>query len=369
MDTPIDLVASSPKWSWKPCATGRTNCQEMVQDWRNDGVQSYFSEIQVSSDNVGTPQLVLLGTHITDSIYQATIVDFASKTSVAAWRVDGSKCAFDGSLSGKYLGVYSFQDALPYFIGYGKPADLMSNLNLVSLPPGIHNGQAGIEVLRVSDTTLVFDVQAGGRAVRTNLPPGTASYIVSKLPPGADFSDPFVVGSDVYAWSEYGTGAGWSQQYRIDPDGTSVLYRGIPGHHVGAFASDGKTMFWVELYGDPSSTAKSYPNVEIWSAPYTSDPSLLATSAKIVGALPAASMGKAGRAVARGGYYVLGQAYGIAMARISDGLVKLVLPDNNNRLFYWAPYVSDTELWVTESELVPAEHSGISFERIGITWP
>ena len=80
-------------------------------------------------------------------------------------------------------------------------------------------------------------------------------------------------------------------------------------------------------------------------------------------------MGKAGRAVARGGYYVLGQAYGIAMARISDGLVKLVLPDNNNRLFYWAPYVSDTELWVTESELVPAEHSGISFERIGITWP
>ena len=49
--------------------------------------------------------------------------------------------------------------------------------------------------------------------------------------------------------------------------------------------------------------------------------------------------------------------------------MKLVLPDNSNRGFYWAPYVSDTELWVTESEFKPAEHSGISFERIGITWP
>lgn len=373
MDTPADLVASSPKWNWKPCVTGRPNCQEMVQDWRTDGIQSYFTYVQMSADNNGTPQLFSLGTRVTEKLYQLTIFDFASKAPIAAWRKDGSLCSLDSYLFGQQAGVYSFQDALPFLVGYGKPADLMANLTLVPLPDGIHKGQAGIEVFGISDTTMVFDIQAGGRVVRTTLPPGSAPYVISTLPPGTDFSQPFVVGNDVYANSEYGTGDGWSQEYRIDPDGTSVLYRGTKGRHMCGFASDGKTMFWMELSGDANPLASTYPLIEIWAAPYARDPTVLASTAKALGTvpnnLPKGFFGKGGSGVARGGYYILPQAYGVVLARISDGLVKVVVPDNTNRSFYWAPYVSDTELWVTESEFQPAEHSGISFERIGITWP
>ena len=340
----------------------------MVQDWRNDGVQSFFTYVQVSSDSTGTPQMLLLGTKISDILFQLSIFDLTTKSPVAAWRKDGSKCSLDGDLFGRQFGVYSFQDALPYLVGYGKPADLMATLSLLPLPDDIHKGQAGIEIFHVSDTTMVFDIQAGGRVVRTALPPGSAPYVISTLPPGVVLSQPFVVGNDVYAWSEYGTGDGWAQQYRIDPDGSVLLYRGATGRHMSGFASDGTTMFWVELSGDTNAAAKTYPTVEIWSAPYTRDSSVLAKTAALLGTLPGNTLGKDGKAIARGGHYLLGQTRNVALAR-SDGMVKLVAPDNSNRIFYWTPYASDTELWVTESELVPGENSGISFERIGITWP
>lgn len=90
-----------------------------------------------------------------------------------------------------------------------------------------------------------------------------------------------------------------------------------------------------------------------------------------LGAFPAGSFDKgqgAGTGV-WGGYYGVVQGNAIALARASDGAFQLVAPDNSNRSFSMIGYASPNEVWVVESDKQPAEHQGIAFERIGLTWP
>jgi hypothetical protein len=158
----------------------------------------------------------------------------------------------------------------------------------------------------------------------------------------------FVQGDDVYADSEYGT-SGWEQMYRVDPDGTPVLYRGKNGRHISAMTSDGSTLYWCESYGSTDPNAPP-TTTEVWAAPYTNDPATLDATAHLVASIPP-GRGQPGEAVAYGGLYavyVAGTTTTIDVVRLSDGAVRAIVPDAGE--WYTRPvFVSSSELWAVVS--------------------
>jgi hypothetical protein len=98
---------------------------------------------------------------------------------------------------------------------------------------------------------------------------------------------------DVYATSEHGT-AGWSQEYRVNADGSTTLFLSVSNAHAGQLRTDGTTLFWTQTYGTPNLNV-AQQRVEVWSAPYSSDPAAVAANARRLGTFSDVGIGIAVR--------------------------------------------------------------------------
>ena len=209
----------------------------------------------------------------------------------------------------------------------------------------------GLELLpqeaSASDSLFGFDLEPEGIIVQNNL--GSAGITkTSKTAGGLQLLLELVTGSDVYAFSAHGTG-GYGQVYKVNLDGSFVLFRSNPTAHVSAMRTDGTSLFWVETYGSTNVNALQQ-SAEVWAAPYTNDPTTLAATAKKVATVPVSSPGIAGEAIAFSGLYAARfDSYNATLARLSDGATLVVSP-GPSRYFWGLAFVSPSELWAAVGE-------------------
>jgi hypothetical protein len=205
-----------------------------------------------------------------------------------------------------------------------------------------------------SDGTLAFDLEPAKVIARVDANKTTLSK-------GLQLTFPTVVGSDVYAVDQTGTD-GWARIMRVNADGSQTVYRAVSNHRVATPASDGTTMYWTECYGDPNPAHNQQPNVELWSAPYTSDPSVLATTATKVANLGTNCVWDL-QQLAQNGLFFAVSGSNNYVYRKSDGKV---LPFSNgpNRTTWYPLFVSQTEYWSIESISFGA--NGVGFTRLGL---
>ena len=188
----------------------------------------------------------------------------------------------------------------------------------------------------LSGAVMTCDLSGGS-------PSCISANVASIAPAGLNgYNEFFLEGEFLYAPSTGGS-AGWSQEYIVGPNGDTKLLRGVPKTHVGALASDGKNLTWVEVQGDPN-LLHPQSIEEVWSAPLTSDPSQLAKTAKKLATLPKAGQPLGG--YSSNGYYSVYVDSDFYVVRIIDGTVIKSPPPPAPYRFYGAFYITSTELWI-----------------------
>ena len=147
----------------------------------------------------------------------------------------------------------------------------------------------------------------------------------------------FIEGDTIFAHSNSGT-TGWGQEYVIDAAGNVKLFRSQPSAHVDGTCSDGKNLTWTETHGSVN-PLDAQTLTEVWSAPLTSDPTVLANTAKKVAVLPKPSISN--DVVCANGYYAWGRS-DLYIIRLSDrALVSVPWLGKFQKLIY----VTDAEVW------------------------
>ena len=134
----------------------------------------------------------------------------------------------------------------------------------------------------VSDTTFAFEMNLSGAIVRGLT--GTSSLVRTNWP--YRLNTPIVVGDDVSAVNEHGTGDGWYREARIVADASVSIFREAPQRHISGMVTDGSDWYWAKSYGSGNPNDLVQPNVEIYTSPYTSDPATLDNPKKKIATLP-----------------------------------------------------------------------------------
>jgi hypothetical protein len=343
----VDVTSNVDPLTWIPCTNGMTDCQEATSV---DGCGSRFgASNEASRGPAGAAKWLHLQRERGPAVYEDIVIDVATSATLAAFRYDTrSHCSIRAALGQSLVAAFGvWQDGGAY--AYGAPADLMGSSPppFLSLPAFAPPGY----IPEMSDTTFAL-----GGAFTERAPLGSTALIDPGIPPKFYGRTPVVVGDDVFVNAEVGQGE-WLTEYRLDPDGSTVLFRGPPNTHASAFATDGKTMFWTESSGDVDGGFVQ-PSLEVWAAPYTSDPAQLATTAHRLAQLP---LGQPAQvpvvgAIAFEGIYVL--AYGnettyqstAYLVRATDGALKTVT-SGPGRMFGQPLIVTPTELWSIEGNL------------------
>ena len=276
----------------------------------------------------------LSGTEFEDDVY-----DLHAQAPLGATRSDtSSACAFVVAVGASHAGILGIPSPGQLFYGaQGPAASALVNPSFAQLigTDGLVEAQERL----ASDVLVAFDSPVAGAVVRW--PFGSTSVITSK-PPHVPLLLDVVEGGDVYALSVHGT-TGWQQEYVVQSDGTVALYRSPPATHASAFATDGSTMFWVESSG-ASASSSTQPNVSVWRAPYTSDPTTLGSTASKLATLAVTS--PAAVAVAfQSLYAVVPPPFDVAyVISLADGSVQRVSA-GPSWLFSAPLIVTPTELW------------------------
>lgn len=354
-DIPADLTKEVGSLDWRPCADGGSECQDLRFTPRPDGVRQYFAVARVS------PGKRFL--HFTRTLDQAAfeddVFDLATGKPLAGWRVDAlSKCNSSVALGPNVVGLYM---SLPHYqsgVVFGTPEELGRNPRFVPQPPDLEGRELRVGQFETSDTTLAFDLQPARAIARARI--DSKDYRTAL---GSGLSWPMVAGDDVYAWSEHGTD-GWSQEYLVGPNtGKAALYRGKPNTVVSGFRSDGTTMFWLELSGDANPLALQ-PKVEVWGAPYTNDPSVLASTAQRIAVIPG-PMSPRRHTIAFDGLFAFEWGETAFVVRRSDGAIKQIAA-GHGRYFWGTMLVTPTELWSMMGELPSLTGVAISRYSLGV---
>jgi hypothetical protein len=139
--------------------------------------------------------------------------------------------------------------------GQGERYDLLLNLTNMN----------GVDHMSFSDTIVVADGQPGGRLYVAKRPGGTFEEIPKQA--GKNWDDHAIVGSEVLATASDDLGS----LYVRHPDGSVVLLKDDPTRSVGLIAADTNFMAWQE--GSGGTVWTGYTRVEVWAAPFTTDPS------------------------------------------------------------------------------------------------
>jgi hypothetical protein len=131
-------------------------------------------------------------------------------------------------------------------------------------------------------------------------------------------------------------------EYVVKADGTPVLFRSVPNRHIMGFTTDGTTLFWTEGFGGSSATAPP-TEYEVWSAPYTSNPSVLAATARKLSSVDGGP-GFVGGVSAAGGIYVVVTGACAEITRQVDGEVREICAGPQSAFGGWL-FLSTQELW------------------------
>ncbi len=248
---------------------------------------------------------------------------------------------------------------------YGTPDTIATSTRTLAPPGSVPSFQTSL----ASATRMAFDVQPGG--LIEQWPFDAATLTASTNTTGAALLLDFLEGDDVYAWSIYGT-AGWMQEYRVTADGKVVLFRSKPNTQISGMGSDGTTIVWCESYGSTSASQQE-PTVELWSAPYTNDPTVLATTAKKVVSLPFTYACSSDPVVFQGYFASTTLPFKTTVViRLSDGAIQQV---SSGAGWGFANYalVGPTELWSTmnvEDDAGNIGFSNVAFARYTLgPWP
>lgn len=335
------LVASDPARAalplrWTPCSNGAEGCLELEHPSNPPGAPYAFAYGHVSHDSQGLPALLKVSRALSGTLFEDDVYDLRAQAPLGAARTDtSSACAFVVTVGASHAGILGIPSPGHLFYGAQGPAStVLPNPSFAELS-GTDTLVEAQERL-ASDVLVAFDSPVAGAIVRWPL--GAATVVISK-PPHVPLLLDVVEGGDVYALSVHGT-AGWQQEYVVQPDGTVVLYRSPPSTHASAFATDGKTMFWIESSGAAASST-TQPIVAIWQAPYTSDPATLSSTASKLAGLPASAVA----AVAfQSLYAVVPPPFDVAyVVSLADGSVQ--------RISAGAGWVFSAPLMVTGGEL------------------
>jgi hypothetical protein len=257
------------------------------------------------------------------------------------------------------------KSAAPYFrFAWGSPEALAAFPVFEQVPSTIVPDVEVLQDLNASDSTFAAVAAYQGAIVRIELDGGaiTKGSIL-----GDALSTPLVIGDVVLAQSHVANSSGWAREVIVKPDGSVAVFREVANTNVTNFATDGTNLYWQEAHGGASYTS-AQPDGEVWYAPLTTDPTTLASTAKVL--VPTVSNGAPSQAVAFGGFYAVQNVWdGYWVVRASDGATKMVPATPNRRIHYLGYVSSASEIWFVEDGPI-AIQSGIALVRVQYgTWP
>ncbi len=289
---------------------------------------------KVSRDNDGNPKWLMFTLTVNAAPYShggtvdQDLYDIDSGIPLGAWRGDNTAAnhaCFTTALLGQSTVTIDGEPPSGLFVANGDPLTMITAPQFQRYSPRL----SGLQEEYASDLLFAFDIEAAGFVARTNF--GSGRVFLSPTSNAPPLLLAMVEGNDVFAYSEFGT-AGWGQLYVLRPDGALVLLRSNPNAHVATPASDGTRLYWTETYGSMDDTAQQ-ARTELWSAPYTADPTQLASTASKFAVIVDAQMPLS--IVAFRGLVALATRDGVSgmfVARLSDGAVIPVAPGTRSLL-------------------------------------
>lgn len=310
--------------SWGPCEGGILGCEQMTGtvfgEWGlHDGDRGYLHPI-IPNRWPGFPQTD------PDAHIQIDLLTATDGPALAGWREDtrtaGRNCfvnpiaAAEGRAA---FGVFWLQSSDYEHRVY---ADEVDRIRFASQPIAvlghdvIRGGHSFSQLGVTRDMTVAMGLSSFVAVITSD-----ETRLLGRIPglPAAVPQKPLAaVGPDVF-WSD------WTNYVRIahasvDRD-TELFLEVTEGGDVLDFRTDGVDMAWLQAYYAPN--GYDYERIEVWSAPYTTDPSTLAP--RKIADLP---MTTPFSAVVGGGYWAYERRisdnpkrYQMVVYRLSDGKI------------------------------------------------
>lgn len=372
LQVPIDVQATAPKPKWRACPGGNPVCDQIdPSDWTppspDERKSAWFANVRRApkADYVSLEYRIEALNAFEQDVFALPTLD-----PVQSWlQMDDVSCSVRPYFAPAMgMVVQTLPTAVQRGKAYGAmPAVFTSPPYQVfapSLPQGEFVGDVGM-----SDTTVAFDLRPSFSVVR--LAAGETTYARTSK---QTLLDPVVVGDVVFARHDHGTD-GWTRVVRVDKDGSTVPFRAVPMHHINGFRADGGWVVWLERFGS-ANFQDIQPTVELWAAPFSSDPTVVAATAKKVATLPGA-FAVPYPAYASGYYAITNEvdAPKVYVVRLSDGAVQIVDVDQAygpglQRAFELTRIVavSATELWGVIGEVWGPAGRALARIRLG-PWP
>ncbi len=362
LDVPIDVKAQMPTLQWVPCATGQKGCQQIdTSSW--NAPTSIFANGRISRD--GQYLFFIREFDAQGADFAKYIYHLPDLQPLAAWRAKISSldyCDARPTFTEDQTAVlYRFpvRSTKPAFhkVQLGQSAALVESPNPTLLLPSFP-GTEMYESFEASDTAFAFSLTSYS-VVRGTW--GSSNYVRTSWP--QRLASVIVAGNDVFAWNERGSGDGWHREARVDSDGSVSVFRGVASHHMLGFASDGVRWFWTEAYGGGGPTVPQ-PSVDIYSAPFTNDPSILDATKKKLLTFPPGSPFYYDTLAFNGLYIFQPNPSETDIVRASDGARKIVTQGGN----HWCGtplYATTSELWCIEN-VSPQGPDGVALTRLAL---
>ena len=367
-----------PAINWIPCPSKNPACLQLdtsnALTWSQDGTSGTNPRFTYARTSPKHDYAVIVHYIKAPDIGQAFEVDIYTMPQFAPVQAflhpESDSCSvlpLFGPTQGAFLQNYPVVDKL----ATGAMPSVFQSPVFASVNPAIGPGDTPANFV-MSDTTIAFDLLPSNRVAR--LPMGQSTYAITK---GVNVREPAVVGDDVFGENEYGTD-GWSRILRVNPDGSTTPFRAAPQRHMSAFRAGPTWVAWLETYGDPNWQNFDQPNTELWAAPYTNDPTVLATTAKKIADLPGVRTGFPEPRYSDGFYAARGVLPNLVpvlyVVRLSDGFVKkldvdaTIGPDGAKPYYLDLSGVSGTEVFGVLNHLNGIPYFGVARIQLG-PWP
>lgn len=262
--------------SWEPCEGAIRGCEQMTGtafgEWgQHDGDRGYLHPF-MRNRWPGFPQTD------PDAVIQIELLSSTEGPAFAAWRHDlrtpGRNCFLLPLAAGEGRGAFGVFWLQSSDYEHRVYADDLERIRFASQPIAvlghdlIRGGNAFTQLGVSRDMTVAMGLSSFVAIITAD-----ETRRLGRIPglPAAVPQGPLsVVGPDVF-WSD------WTNYVRIahaSVDSDTELFLEIPeGGDVRDFRTDGVDMAWLQAYYKPN--GYDYERIELWTAPYTTDPSTL----------------------------------------------------------------------------------------------
>ena len=360
-DIPLDPWSAMPALVWIPCTSGRTQCNELdLSKIPHPALGTIFVGGRVG---LGAQYLVVFRLTDQKDVAEQDVYSVAGLVPAAAWRYsEGNPACLVGPIPTKdklvmYAEFAGVSNIIPA-TAIGTPAALMTSMTNATFVHWSPDPQSRPQFIAASETAFAGDLGVMGAILRQ--PPATSSY-VKTTPQG--LSRPLVFGDDVLAWNEHGNNY-WAEEVVVKPDASTYILRAVANKNIVGFATDGVSLWWQETSGTANADQTTNLTIDVFQAPYTTDPTTLASTAKKVTTFTNATLSSI--PITFNGLYAWPGGFTTYIVR-GDGTFTTVASDGKT----WSQfpvYVSSSEYWSIESTL-PSGPLGTAFTRIQLgTW-